>query len=588
MPTPQEDQLIRLCHRREVLARAQALYHTLRTKTGPGTGYDLGQGAPGLPAICAFLASEALNFPDITYNLGQIASCLSPKVWSASIHVARGALASNVPALPSVPRGRPAIMYRTLITQNKIGRVQRVMHWMDDAQQLLQDSPAFNREFKLEPECMEVKITVFLWVCRILKLKHVDPDAIIKERKVTQKVFNGLTRVLDDCCGRLQLRINSTVAALRENALGSAGKRKSVPEASETQSASASSSKTPSHVDPVTAAADSPSKPAGRTSATALPAKPSVPRPAKGRTRKIIFRPMSEVLQAARAAATRREEEEEDVEEEEEEDEEVDQLDDQDEEDQLHDQPMDEVNSQPEIDRPNERVEDELAPERPAKRQKLSESPAKRQNPPESPAKRPNPSESSAKTQKPSDTPRLPMFNHAYTYPMPLPPREIVASSSRVTLDGAKAKPAVHVAGRVPRAPSPPMHSLLDDGLSSSRTPVSVAGPSTPRRAQKHDVSAYVHRTPQSSRRTPASAALLSDDDDMSDEDEDEEDTYPTMRRFRPVLVDCKQWGQRAPKLEKQHAVAERSKRAMTAKWGHPFDWMKRTDDVSYECRGNM
>ncbi|TFY72626.1 hypothetical protein EVG20_g388 [Dentipellis fragilis] len=587
MPTPQEDQLIRLCHRREVLARAQALYHTLRTKTGPGTGYDLGQGAPGLPAICAFLASEALNFPDITYNLGQIASCLSPKVWSAAIHTARGALASNLSALPSVKRGRPAIMYRTLITQNKIGRVQRVMHWMDDAQQLLQDSPAFNREFKLEPECMEVKITVFLWVCRILKLKHVDPDAIIKERKVTQKVFNGLTRVLDDCCGRLQLRINSTVAALRENALGSAGKRKSISDASDPQSASASSSKTPSHVDPIVSATGSPSKPAARTSISAPPAKPPPNPPANPLKRKVTFRPLSEVLQAAKAAASRKEEEEEIVEEEEE-DEEVDQLDEQGEEDQLNDQPMDEVYDQPEVDQLNTQVEDEVASEHPAKRQKLSEGPAKKQKPSESSAKKQKPSESPAKRQKPSDTPRLPMSNHTYTYPMPLPPREIVASSSKVTLDGTKSKPAALMAGRVLRASSPPMHSLLDDGLSSSHSPASILGPSTPRRAQKYDVSAHVHRTPQSSRRTPASAALLSDDDDMSDDEEDEEDTYPTMRRFRPVLVDCKQWGQRAPKLEKQHAVAERSKRAMAAKWGHPFDWMKRADDVSYECRGDM
>jgi hypothetical protein len=58
MPTPQESQLQRMCAKPETIARAKALLVTVSARTGPGSGHDVGRGATGLVAICAYIASE--------------------------------------------------------------------------------------------------------------------------------------------------------------------------------------------------------------------------------------------------------------------------------------------------------------------------------------------------------------------------------------------------------------------------------------------------------------------------------------------------------------------------------------------------
>ncbi len=57
------DQLVRLlCHNDATFSKAKAILHTASLKTTPGSGYDLGPGASGLPAICAYIAAEECVF----------------------------------------------------------------------------------------------------------------------------------------------------------------------------------------------------------------------------------------------------------------------------------------------------------------------------------------------------------------------------------------------------------------------------------------------------------------------------------------------------------------------------------------------
>jgi hypothetical protein len=65
MPPPQVLQLRKLCSQQETLVLAQALLNTAATRTAPGSGHELGAGAPGLPAICALLASQQCVVPSI-------------------------------------------------------------------------------------------------------------------------------------------------------------------------------------------------------------------------------------------------------------------------------------------------------------------------------------------------------------------------------------------------------------------------------------------------------------------------------------------------------------------------------------------
>jgi hypothetical protein len=63
MPSPQEAQIQRMCAHDATVQRTLALYAAAAARTGPGSGYDIGLGAPGLPALCAFLASEQYVAP---------------------------------------------------------------------------------------------------------------------------------------------------------------------------------------------------------------------------------------------------------------------------------------------------------------------------------------------------------------------------------------------------------------------------------------------------------------------------------------------------------------------------------------------
>jgi hypothetical protein len=58
MPKPEEDLIDRLTTRPEVREKARVLLRAVHSKTGPGTGYDIGEAKSGLPAICAYSASK--------------------------------------------------------------------------------------------------------------------------------------------------------------------------------------------------------------------------------------------------------------------------------------------------------------------------------------------------------------------------------------------------------------------------------------------------------------------------------------------------------------------------------------------------
>jgi hypothetical protein len=59
MPKLEEILIDRLTFRPEVREKARVLLRSVHSKSGPGTGYDIGDAKSGLPAICAYIASKA-------------------------------------------------------------------------------------------------------------------------------------------------------------------------------------------------------------------------------------------------------------------------------------------------------------------------------------------------------------------------------------------------------------------------------------------------------------------------------------------------------------------------------------------------
>ena len=79
--------------------------------------------------------------------------------------------------------------------------------------------------------------------------------------------------------------------------------------------------------------------------------------------------------------------------------------------------------------------------------------------------------------------------------------------------------------------------------------------------------------------------AIFSDDDGGDSEAEEEmaivdaraevgqvDDALPLSRRFRPVFLDRAQWAQRAPRLARERAAAEKRTRELVERWGHPLE----------------
>ena len=62
-------QIAQICGKEETQKDANELLNIALSKTGPGSGHDMGDKAIALPAICAFLASERFWISDTPLRL---------------------------------------------------------------------------------------------------------------------------------------------------------------------------------------------------------------------------------------------------------------------------------------------------------------------------------------------------------------------------------------------------------------------------------------------------------------------------------------------------------------------------------------
>ncbi|KAI0290911.1 hypothetical protein BC826DRAFT_1024960 [Russula brevipes] len=219
MPKLEEALIDRLTLRPEVREKAHALLRTAHSKTGPGTGYDIGEAKTGLPAICAYIASKSAGYADITQEVAQKASCLAPKAFASTLKTVKTALlSSTTPNGSPSKRGNDPTAYATLIREHKIGQPLRVESWMEDAQAALIALPRFQNDFasRFTESGAEVRITVFFWVCRAIKLSTVQYMPLIEKHGVSLKVFSRLVKMMEDECIDLKESICATVREMRK------------------------------------------------------------------------------------------------------------------------------------------------------------------------------------------------------------------------------------------------------------------------------------------------------------------------------------------------------------------------------------
>ncbi|KAI0365719.1 hypothetical protein BV20DRAFT_1003672 [Pilatotrama ljubarskyi] len=238
--------LKRICHNSVTFERAKEVLHTASIKTTQGSGYELGQGLSGLPAICAYIAAQELGDNDVTEQIAQAASCLKPRLFKTTLNTVKSALsaasasASPSKASSSKPSAR-SVTYSALLTEKKIGRKGLVAGWMQDAERTLMANRETRRRFAGAYDA--ITVAVFCWTCQLMGLsKKVDAGTLLADYDIPKSQFEEITEALHEFCQDTAQTIEADIASLKAKTSKSPTKAASFPsKPTATSSAKASS-----------------------------------------------------------------------------------------------------------------------------------------------------------------------------------------------------------------------------------------------------------------------------------------------------------------------------------------------------------
>jgi hypothetical protein len=178
---PPNDHLLKnFCDKTETLVQAQVLLRLAQTKTGPGSGHELGSHTTGLPAICSYIASQRhvlrseisritesftvlrrLNNGDVTRSDAQIFSCLKPKDFEKVLNIVQTAVIEP----KRHGRQRTSITYENIMERYKITMGERLLPWMHRVEGALLKS-----DRRYDPERVDVRCAVFFWTCSAVEV----------------------------------------------------------------------------------------------------------------------------------------------------------------------------------------------------------------------------------------------------------------------------------------------------------------------------------------------------------------------------------------------------------------------------------
>ncbi|KAI0769017.1 hypothetical protein BD413DRAFT_628852 [Trametes elegans] len=206
--------LKKICHNLETLERAKAVLHTASIKTAQGSGYELGQGSSGLPAICAYIAAEELGDSDVTESIAQGASCLKPKVFKTTLNTVKAALsAASTSTALSPKKSLRNVSYIALVTEKKIGRKGMVVGWMQAAEQRFMANREMRRKFATAYDA--ITVSVFCWTCNLMKSHRINAEALLDNYNIPRDQFDEITEALDDLCESIAKEVNAAISSLK-------------------------------------------------------------------------------------------------------------------------------------------------------------------------------------------------------------------------------------------------------------------------------------------------------------------------------------------------------------------------------------
>ncbi|RDB14905.1 hypothetical protein Hypma_016368 [Hypsizygus marmoreus] len=206
--TPNDVLLSNLCQG-ETLDQARVLLRLTQRKTGAGSGHELGAHTTGLPAICAYLASQRLNNGDVTRKTAQAASCLKTSDFEKAYLVVKAALGS-------------ARRSKTDVLQTYEGLVRQyeptvdhgiLLGWMNAAgRALLQSDSKLDHEDPIGGS--HIKSAIFFWTYSAATGKNMmQPQEFAEHHDIPPKTLTKLLQKLSGCGASLKIRIQNELKA---------------------------------------------------------------------------------------------------------------------------------------------------------------------------------------------------------------------------------------------------------------------------------------------------------------------------------------------------------------------------------------
>ncbi|KAH8818618.1 hypothetical protein DL96DRAFT_1820052 [Flagelloscypha sp. PMI_526] len=185
----QHDHLLSLiCTQPETLAKAKVLLHEALLKTAPGSGFDIGPFKSGLPAICAYIASQKLQNSDVSRIAAQAASCLQKADFEKTYYTVDAAIcgARKSRRNPSDAfSGR--VTYDTLLSKHKVPlAASRVVPTLVMAEKAVIMHPDYSMSFDED----WLKVLVFWYVCKVIKGEDMFPsEQFAEQHRIPHDIF---------------------------------------------------------------------------------------------------------------------------------------------------------------------------------------------------------------------------------------------------------------------------------------------------------------------------------------------------------------------------------------------------------------
>ncbi|KAK7468927.1 hypothetical protein VKT23_003422 [Stygiomarasmius scandens] len=196
------DTIASVASTKATIDKALDLIQQARSKTGPGSGFDLSKVSNGIPMACALIASEILKNGDVQASVAQKASCLQPNHFQHCCNTIRRAL--DLDGAES-SRGKPnQSVWRKLGTLNPPSKEwSKFESYLEKCRNKLKIVLA---ESKNRYEKVDIECAIFCWVYEIVE-SQLNLQMLAEQAEAKERYVGKICDLLDKTCQTLRSEI---------------------------------------------------------------------------------------------------------------------------------------------------------------------------------------------------------------------------------------------------------------------------------------------------------------------------------------------------------------------------------------------